>query len=71
MKSLLARLTSASQSRFRATARGVTGMVGDERGVTALEYGIVATFLVVGLVAMFVNFSATLTTLFSTTTAKL
>lgn len=56
---------------MRATAHGVTGMVGDQRGVTALEYGIVATFLVVGLVAMFVNFGATLSTLFSTTTAKL
>ncbi len=71
MKSLLTKLTNAAQSRMRATAHGVTGMVGDQRGVTALEYGIVATFLVVGLVAMFVNFGATLSTLFSTTTAKL
>jgi Flp pilus assembly pilin Flp len=40
------------------------GLWSDRRGVTALEYGIIAAFLCVGLVAVFANFGSTLTSLF-------
>lgn len=38
----------------------------DNRGVTALEYAIIAGVLGVGLVAIFTTFKGTLTTLFTT-----
>jgi pilus assembly protein Flp/PilA len=37
----------------------------DERGVTALEYGIIASILGLVLVGIFNNFGGTLSTLFS------
>jgi pilus assembly protein Flp/PilA len=37
----------------------------DRRGVTALEYGIIASILGLVLVGIFTNFGKTLTTLFS------
>jgi Flp pilus assembly pilin Flp len=42
----------------------VKGLCADRRGVTALEYGIIAAFLCVGLVAVFANFGSTLSSLF-------
>ena len=40
-------------------------LVGDQRGVTAVEYGIVAAFLCLGLLGMFRGFGTTLTNLFT------
>ncbi len=37
----------------------------DQRGVTALEYGIIASILGLTLVTIFTNFGSKLTTLFS------
>jgi Flp pilus assembly pilin Flp len=37
----------------------------DRRAVTALEYGIVAAFLCVGLVAVFAGFGSTVSSLFT------
>jgi len=40
-------------------------LLSDQRGITALEYGIVAAFLCIGLVAIFVGFGSTVTSLFN------
>ncbi len=37
----------------------------DRRGITALEYGIIAAFMCVGLVAIFAKFGSTVTSLFT------
>jgi Flp pilus assembly pilin Flp len=37
----------------------------DRRAITALEYGIVAAFLCVGLVAVFAGFGSTVSSLFT------
>jgi Flp pilus assembly pilin Flp len=44
---------------------------GDAAAVTALEYGIIAAFLGVALVGIFVNFGKFVTALFSTATSSL
>lgn len=40
-------------------------LLSDRRGITALEYGIVAAFLCVGLVAIFASFGSTVSSLFT------
>jgi pilus assembly protein Flp/PilA len=40
-------------------------LVGDEKGVTALEYGIIASILGLVLVGIFSTFGSTLSTLFT------
>ena len=49
----------------RAVVR-VLSLRSDRRGVTALEYGIIASILGLVLVTIFKNFGSTLTKLFST-----
>ncbi len=41
---------------------------GDLRGITAVEYGIVAAFLCLSLLAIFSKFGGVLTSMFSTAT---
>jgi len=43
----------------------------DSRAVTALEYGIIASFFCVGLVTVFSNFGVAVTGLFNTIMVKL
>jgi Flp pilus assembly pilin Flp len=43
----------------------------DRRGVTALEYGIIAVFLVLGLIGIFQNYGTTLTNMYTTTEQRL
>ena len=43
----------------------LTRAVRDRRGVTAVEYGIVAAFLCLALVSIFKSFGTTLTALFT------
>jgi Flp pilus assembly pilin Flp len=37
----------------------------DRRGITALEYGIIAAFMCVGLLVIFATFGSTVTSLFN------
>ena len=55
---------------FSQTCVGARGPVSrlvlrDRRGVTAVEYGIVAAFLCLSLLGIFTRFAAVLTTMFS------
>jgi pilus assembly protein Flp/PilA len=43
----------------------IRGLLRDRRGVTALEYGIIAGVLGLSLIAVFKKFGTTLSTLFS------
>lgn len=66
--SVAALLQTERSGRAVAALRGARG---DERGVTALEYGIIATFLALSLITIFTNYSNTLSLLYSSTTSKL
>ncbi len=49
------------------TGRG--GFCRDLRGITAVEYGIVAAFLCLSLLSIFTRFGSVITSLFSTATS--
>ncbi len=49
----------------------VVALRNDRRGVTALEYGIIAGVLGLTLITIFTSFRASLTTLFSTITTAM
>ncbi len=46
-------------------------LAADRRAVTALEYGIIATFLCLALLGIFTRFGSVLTTMFSGVTTSI
>lgn len=53
-------------------AAALCGRAGrDQRGVTALEYGIVAVFLVLSIIGIFTNYANTVSMMFSSTSARI
>jgi Flp pilus assembly pilin Flp len=71
MRKVLVTLSSHAIALGRAILLAQAGLTEDCRGVTALEYGIVASILGLVLVGIFTSFGKTLTTLFSHVSASI
>ncbi len=68
MKSFAEIKNAALQAMRSCIARGAF-LIGERRAVTSLEYGIVATFLCLSLLAIFRQFGAAVTSMFNSATS--